>query len=368
MTTQIDLCSVACGMSRVTRLPHAASLGALATLCVAFASPSPVSAQNVSVSISQPASLQDVVVGTAPNTFTITQTGAVNAASRSNQAATRLRTSPVTPPRLTIVCTRSSATDPDSDCAGESIALRIREGLSTGGAGIEGVGCTIGQAQPAGVTYRCTEGSGSGPAYSDLVIDAGGGANPAGWTLNVALELVVSIAANAPRGHMTLGLMCLQAGGDVDSFSSAGCGNAVTGRIMRALATRKSADLDFGKIVRPAHGSGTITLSAKGARSASGNAGVLGISASQARFAVTGEGGQAITVGIPATFALTNGTHTLQVTTVHNLPGGTAAQSLGGTIGTDSTLDVDVGGTLAVTSSTPPGVYTGTLTLTTSYQ
>jgi hypothetical protein len=83
---------------------------------------------------------------------------------------------------------------------------------------------------------------------------------------------------------------------------------------------------------------------------------------------VTGEGQQQISIAVPATIPLQNGANTLTVATANNLPGGNAAQVLGGSLGGNASLNIDVGGTIALTSQTPSGVYAGSFTVTASYQ
>ncbi len=76
----------------------------------------------------------------------------------------------------------------------------------------------------------------------------------------------------------------------------------------------------------PGTGSGTAVVSAAGVRSVTG--GVVGLASGDtpqaSQFTVAGEGGQSISVTIPATFSMANGTDTLVVTTSNNLTGSAA--------------------------------------------
>lgn len=139
--------------------------------------------------------------------------------------------------------------------------------------------------------------------------------------------------------------------------------------IIRPVGVTKNADLKFGTVVRPGAGSGTVVISAAGARSVTG--GVVGLNSGDApqaaEFTVAGEGGQSVSVSIPATFIMANGVENLTVTTSNNLSGAAAAQSLGGTLGSAGSLNVRVGGSTAVPSTAATGVYTGTFTVSAAY-
>ncbi|RZJ95732.1 MAG: DUF4402 domain-containing protein [Brevundimonas sp.] len=150
------------------------------------------------------------------------------------------------------------------------------------------------------------------------------------------------------------------------SASTTGSGSIT---VIRPLTVTKNADLHFGTVVRPSTGSGTVTVSAAGARSVSG--GVVGLSSGDtpqaAQFTVDGEGGQSISVTIPATFSIANGSDTLTVTTSNNLTGSAAAQTLSNALGAAGSLVFKVGGSVPVASSSPTGVYTGSFTVSAAY-
>lgn len=139
--------------------------------------------------------------------------------------------------------------------------------------------------------------------------------------------------------------------------------------IIRPVGVTKSADLKFGTVVRPGTGSGSVAISAAGARSVTG--GVVGLNSGDApqaaEFTVAGEGGQSVSVSIPATFIMANGVENLTVTTSNNLSGSASAQSLSGSMGSAGTLNVRVGGSTAVPSTAATGVYTGTFTVSAAY-
>lgn len=138
--------------------------------------------------------------------------------------------------------------------------------------------------------------------------------------------------------------------------------------IVQPLTITKDADLRFGSIVKPS-ASGSVAISTAGARSVSD--GVQALSAGDtpqaARFTVSGAVGHALSIQIPASITLNSGTHALLVTTTNNLSGGPDGQILGGTPDSSGSLEVRVGGSVALASSTEPGIYTGVLTVSAAY-
>ena len=112
-----------------------------------------------------------------------------------------------------------------------------------------------------------------------------------------------------------------------------------------------------------------MAVSAAGARTVAG--GVVGLASGDtpqaAQFTVDGEGGQSVSVTIPATFTMANGTDTLTVTTTNNLSGSAAAQTLSNSLGSAGSLAFRVGGSVPVASTSPSGVYTGSFTVSAAY-
>jgi hypothetical protein len=139
--------------------------------------------------------------------------------------------------------------------------------------------------------------------------------------------------------------------------------------VIRPLTITKNADLKFGTVVRPSTGSGTAVVSAAGVRSVTG--GVVGLASGDApqasQFTVSGEGGQSISVTIPATFTMANGSDSLTVTTSNNLVGSAGAQTLSNAMGAAGALAFNVGGSVPISSTTTTGAYTGTFTVSAAY-
>lgn len=156
------------------------------------------------------------------------------------------------------------------------------------------------------------------------------------------------------------------------SFAAATASDSstVTAKIIRPISVTKNADLAFGTIVRPTVGGGSsvVAVDTAGARSVTGGDAVaLGTtSAAAAQFTIAGEGGQSISVSVPASFNLT-GPSTVPVTTTNDLSGSASSQLLSNALGAAGSLVVKVGGSFTVTDSTATGDYTGTLTVSSSY-
>jgi hypothetical protein len=140
-----------------------------------------------------------------------------------------------------------------------------------------------------------------------------------------------------------------------------------TATIVQAIAVSKTADLGFGTIVKPTTGTSTISVSATGnTRTVSGGNATFanGNGVSSAAFTVTGEGGAAFSINVPASFNMTAGTNTLVVTT-SNPTGGTG--TLGGSAGSAGSLVLGVGGSFPLATNTASGAYSGTFQVTVAY-
>lgn len=127
----------------------------------------------------------------------------------------------------------------------------------------------------------------------------------------------------------------------------------------------KMQDISFGAFSRT--GSGTITISNTGIRSATGSVTLLSLGASyyQAIFAIEAPSGTVVTIlnGPDVTLTGSNGgTATLQ------LGNSNPASPFATTATPPATNPVGIGGTLTVSGSSPPGTYSGTFSVTFNYQ
>lgn len=111
-------------------------------------------------------------------------------------------------------------------------------------------------------------------------------------------------------------------------------------------------------------GSGSVSISPSGARTASGE--VVGLSADPghaAQFTVDGDPAMTYAISLPAdgTVTLSNGTSSMPVNGFTSDPAGSGVLS-----GSGSQV-LSVGATLEVTASQPPGSYSGGFTVTVNY-
>ncbi len=138
-----------------------------------------------------------------------------------------------------------------------------------------------------------------------------------------------------------------------------------TARIIRSIAVAKTSDLVFGRIVKPALGSGTVTIDpATGARTVTGGQGLDTPSPSRAAFNVTGEGGQAFSIAVTPSFQMTGPQAALTVTTATSAAG---SPVLSQSLGMQGAYAFGVGGAFTLGATTPSGDYSGSLSVTVSY-
>lgn len=147
---------------------------------------------------------------------------------------------------------------------------------------------------------------------------------------------------------------------------SFGTNGNLTATVFRSMSMSKTSDLSFGRIVRPVSGSGSVSLAAaNNARSSSSVVWMTSPASTRAAYTVTGEGGKAISISVPATFVMQNPVgDTITVTTNNNVAVSPTLSSIAGQTGTYSFF---VAGGFPVNSTTAPGAYTGTFTVTAAY-
>jgi hypothetical protein len=134
--------------------------------------------------------------------------------------------------------------------------------------------------------------------------------------------------------------------------------------VYRPISTTLNSNLAFGRVVRPASGSGTVSVDAStGARTMTAGAGLSSPSPTRAAYTVTGEGGQAFSISVPTSFSIT-GPSSLTVTTSSTATG---SQVLSSTLGSAGTFGFGVGGSFPISSTTAVGSYSGTFGVTVQY-
>jgi hypothetical protein len=184
-------------------------------------------------------------------------------------------------------------------------------------------------------------------------------------TFYVGFNFPINSTGTTGSASSSFSVTASKSGGGGTNGSNTG---SATANVFRAISISKTADLAFGKIIRPSTGAGTVSLSAAGVRTVTGT-GALAFASpapTRATFTVGGEGGQAVTVTIPTTFTMTSGANTLTVTTAST---GGGAQTLSSTLGNagSNPTAIAVGGSFPMSSATPTGAYTGTFTVTVQY-
>ncbi|WP_165321272.1 DUF4402 domain-containing protein [Rhizorhabdus phycosphaerae] len=142
---------------------------------------------------------------------------------------------------------------------------------------------------------------------------------------------------------------------------------AATITIRRPLQMVKNSDLNFGTLVRqPSGASASVVINnSTGIRTQTGNANLIALpspSPSRAQFTITGEPSTTFAISYSPTgnIIMSNGASTLSVTTSKTATGNQTMPASG-------TLTLGVGGTISVLSTTARGQYSGTLTVTTTY-
>jgi hypothetical protein len=135
--------------------------------------------------------------------------------------------------------------------------------------------------------------------------------------------------------------------------------------VYRPLSVSNPTGLVFGTLVRPATGSGSVVIDAATGARTSTNVLTLGSPApSRAAYTVTGEGGQAISITVPTSLALTTSGGSITVNLASTASG---AKTLSSAIGSAGSYAFSVGGTLPLTSATKPGAYSASFAVTVQY-
>lgn len=147
---------------------------------------------------------------------------------------------------------------------------------------------------------------------------------------------------------------------------------SATAKVIMPITVTKDRDMQFGTLVKPRGAAAKVTIANDGTRTL--GAGITSPTSSatpeSAQFTITGEGAQAMTVVIPTSFDMThtNGTDKLTVTTSNDEGiSGSGTETLSGAIDAEGSYDVQIGGEIELANSTQTGVYTGSFTVTATY-
>ena len=143
-------------------------------------------------------------------------------------------------------------------------------------------------------------------------------------------------------------------------MTSGAATTTVAANVYPPIAVANTAAMQFGAIVKPASGSGTVTLTTGGAVSTTAGQVVAASPHGAAGFTVTGGGNASVSLTVPSTFVMTAGTQSLTVTT-SSTASGTLTLAAGGSTA------FTVGGSFPIASTTASGAYTGNLIVTVAY-
>ena len=132
---------------------------------------------------------------------------------------------------------------------------------------------------------------------------------------------------------------------------------AALAKVLSQVTVTQQTDLEFGTIVAGTSAS-TVAINAFGARTCGAGLACTGATGAAA-FSVTGTAGRIVTVSVPVSITLTNGTDTMNANLAASAPG--LLLGVGG-------ASFTVGGTLDVGASQVDGDYSATFDATVDYQ
>jgi uncharacterized protein DUF4402 len=136
--------------------------------------------------------------------------------------------------------------------------------------------------------------------------------------------------------------------------------------IIQGMSITNTASLRFGAMI-PGNSGGTSTVTPAGVRTATGSIVLISSSSfpsSSASFALIGAPNLAYTITLPTSLTLNQqgGSNTILLAAF------TSSPSQSGSLSSAGTGTVNVGGTVTITSGQAAGIYSGTFTVTLSYQ
>ncbi len=170
------------------------------------------------------------------------------------------------------------------------------------------------------------------------------------------MKNIMKIAATTAAFSLLAGTAFAQTAGD----SATAVGSASTS-VIQAVSLSATTPLSFGTIVKPTSGSGTVTVTAGGARTAAAPVVVApgSAAATAAAFTVSGDPSRTFSISTPANSNMTDGTNNIAVTYT------TSAAS--GTLSNLGAATFTVGGQMTIADTTVAGSYTGTFSETVQY-
>jgi hypothetical protein len=204
----------------------------------------------------------------------------------------------------------------------------------------------------------------------------------AGWQFNVGYNLPISDAGGGASGAGSSSLLI------TITPSTPGCsGNSTTAVIPTSvgtpLAITRLSNFSFGGVVRPSSGSGTVTYTPTNAGGGTLDltGGVLALSSrppSVGAFRIQGQQYKQVVVQVDTSVNMTKGADTIVLTprAVWGSDAGSGQFNNNGYNGSgqaniaaaNGIVTLYMGGSFALNSSTPSGVYSGQINVTANYQ
>ena len=338
-------------MTRAGRLGRYHAAGVAGALMCLAASPGWAGKSELSFTSSSGPALGEVADGASgagTTTFTVTSAGTVSQAGGGDKRVT----SGTAINNLLFSCI-------DKNCNNYVIKI-VATGSPTGRMGAV-TNFTVAAGSPA--PQNLTNITGSGTATLTFTISVN-----QNLTGQVHIGMNIPIPDNSSAASTGLASSGFSVTSTTPNFTG-GSGSA-TATVLRpiGLSFLPAGGLIFGKIERPAlaAGNGTVAVNdSTGVRTVTGTVAADPSPApSNVTYTVTGEGGTAFTIAVPATMAMLSGANSLTVTLTSTHTG---SQTLSNSLGSAGTFSFSVGGSFPVTNVTPSGVYSATFPVTVSY-
>lgn len=307
-------------------------------------------AQTLTVDVSPGSiSLGRVYAGSSATTFRINpSSGAVTVEAGNGSVGT---VSSVSPPVVTVRCT--DGTGSTHHCSSKVVYVKIGQGSATAPVSLLKTFTQSGASLSGSVTTGTTSTS-----FKINAVPTGS----TGRSFTVGMDVPVAAYTTTGNGSGSF-YVWVDFSTPTGSISDSG---TVAVQSFRPIALAKNADLAFGRVVKPASGSGVLTISSAGARSVTGDVVPLNSTFNAASYTVTGEGGQMLNITVPSSFTMTtpNSGTPITVTTNKSAVGLTG---LTGSLNSTGSYTFNVGGSFNISNTTPTGAYSGSFNVTVDY-
>jgi len=327
---------------------------ALASILPALASPAAGQLSVTRTPAIASADLGKVAAGTVATTFTVEPwSSTLNRSPDSTTGFLRFDSAPLSLPSVTVSCTAAS-------CVGQANQVQIRIQRVSSDSRI-----TLDKWTAGALTYVSGYETQAQSGTSDMTWKVQFNTTSSSVTFNIGQMMTIGTGTGSGN---TLDLTYRVTAGVGTAPGSGGVTGIVRTILYRPISITKNTNLIFGQVKRPPSGTGHVIVSPASPASRSTDGGVSLItdtSVSAAKFTTSGEGAASITVSIPGSITL-YGSRGGSMTLVPS-GAGTGSTSLSGSAGSAGTKVSYVGGSLEIESNDPTGNYTGTMTVTSTY-